>query len=95
MGETEAKQSDSIWKLIQVRLERNGNVEPIELAQMMFHRLHLIGAVGLKLSSSFAWQWIHQSGRPVQPHSIDMGTKVEIHPMLHFALRSVTRAKSA
>jgi Cdc6-like AAA superfamily ATPase len=93
MGATEAGQQDEIWQLIDKSLREGQLIEPIELARVMFRRLHLIGAVGLKTEASGAWQWISYTPRPVPVHSIDPGTKVQIHSMLHFALHNVERSK--
>ena len=94
IGETPEGQADPLWQRLHNGLGANATaLEPIAVAQEVFHRLHLIGAVGLKISSSASWQWVYESGRPVQNHSIDTSTKVEIHPMLHFALHNVDRSK--
>ena len=86
MGTDEEKQKDDIWLKINQSITNKTMIEPIDCCQMVFSRLHLIGAVGLKLSSSSSWQWFHETGKPVPEHQIDMYTKVKIHPMLHFAL---------
>lgn len=58
-------------------------------------RLHMVGAVGLKLTSHSPWQWVHETGRPVLSHQITPETKVTIHPMLHFALGISERSTKA
>ncbi|AML52746.1 P-loop ATPase, Sll1717 family [Falsihalocynthiibacter arcticus] len=79
-------QKDDIWLSINKSVEDSATIEPLSCCQGMFSRLHLIGAVGLKLSSSASWQWFHETGKPVSNHQIGMDTKVRIHPMLSFAL---------
>jgi len=86
IGKDAEGQKDDIWRVINKSIESDELVEPINCCQYMFSRLHLIGAVGLKLSSSAAWQWFHETGKPIPNHQIDMTTKVRVHPMLHFAL---------
>jgi len=86
IGKDTEGQKDDIWLSINKSIEDEDLVEPIKCCQTMFSRLHLIGAVGLKLSSSASWQWFHETGKPVPNHQIDMATKVKIHPMLQFAL---------
>lgn len=86
MGKTSESQNDDLWIAINQTVDNGAMIPPIECCQTMFSRLHLIGAVGLKLSSSSSWQWFHETGKPVPNHQIDMTTKVRIHPMLHFAL---------
>ena len=92
IGIDEEGQKDDIWRLINESIKTNTLVEPIRCCQIMFSRLHLIGVVGLKLSSSAAWQWFHETGKPIPNHQIDLSTKVRIHPMLYFALGISERA---
>ncbi len=93
IGTTEDGQRDQMWRAINESIGSNGGIEPIQCVQTMFSRLHLIGAVGIKLSSSDAWQWFHETGKPIPDHQIDMSAKVRIHPMLHFALGISERSK--
>lgn len=86
MGASEEGQKDSIWISINKSMGENSLVEPIKCVQTTFSRLHLIGAVGLKLSTSSTWQWFHETGKPISEHKIDMQSKVKIHPMLNFSL---------
>lgn len=55
MGRSEDGQSDDLWQDVNKSIEANSLIEPMYCCQVMFSRLHLIGAVGLKLSSSAAW----------------------------------------
>jgi hypothetical protein len=86
LGAKDDTQTDDLWVEINKSISSEELIEPIVCCQRVFARLHLIGAVGLKLSSSSAWQWFHETGKPVQLHQIDMSTKVRVHPMLQFAL---------
>lgn len=85
LGQTEALRRDPIWE----RIERSGGVDPHELGAEVFQRLHLVGAVGIKVDKETPWDWIYESGRPLQVHQISSATRVKIHPMLYAALKTV------
>lgn len=92
IGSTEAGQRDQLWKSISNSLAGDTILAPLAVVREVLFRLHLTGAVGIKVSSSLAWQWIYETQKPIQLHSIDLDTRVEIHPMLHFSLHNVERA---
>lgn len=91
IGTNAEGQTDDMWIAISKSISNDSLIEPLHCCQTMFSRLHLIGAVGLKLSSSAAWQWFHETGKPISNHQIDMATKVRVHPMLQFGLGIVDR----
>lgn len=92
LGANDDTQKDDLWVEINKSVSGEELIEPIVCCQQVFARLHLIGAIGLKLSSSSAWQWFHETGKPIQHHQIDMNTKVRVHPMLQFALGIADRS---
>lgn len=91
LGSAEETHADSVWKLIEGHINSGRTLEPIDLAREVFYRLHLIGAVGLKISQERPWNRIHETLRPVNVASISTDTRVEIHPMLWLALENVAR----
>ena len=93
VGSTAESQGDSLWLDLESYVQGRRELHPIDFARTFFSRLHLIGAVGLKVNSTAPWQWIYNSGRPVPAHAIDPESKVKIHPMLTVALHNVNRAK--
>lgn len=82
---------DPLWLEIEASTTAERTPEPLSLAQEVCHRLHLMGAVGLKVSHESPWQWFFRTQKPVKPASISADTKVEIHQMLHAALGIGTR----
>ncbi|ANP36509.1 DNA repair ATPase [Phaeobacter gallaeciensis] len=81
-AENEAAQRDEMWGIIEDAVKADGSFDPLEFCREIFHRLHLVGAVGLKLSSSSAWHWVHLTHKPIPKNSITTDTKATIHPML-------------
>ncbi|MGJ8610696.1 MAG: P-loop ATPase, Sll1717 family [Octadecabacter sp.] len=79
-------QQDPLWHVVTASI--NGDLDPYKVGATIFQRLHLIGAVGLKTSTSTPWNWIAQTNKVVPEHSIDAATKVKIHPMLYKALNT-------
>jgi hypothetical protein len=86
LGSSPELMRDSIWSKLDEQLSEGGTPDPIALAQEVFHRLHLMGAVGLKTDQATPWQWFYMTHKPVLPEALAPGTKVEVHPMLHAAL---------
>lgn len=85
-GQDTAFHNDEIWLRLASYVSDSIHLEPIELVQMVLFRLHLIGAVGLKLREDRPWDWIYETGRPVVEQQIENSTKFRVHPMLHSAL---------
>lgn len=89
--ECDSYKTDSLWIKLEEATKLDSSVEPIDFAKEALHRLHLIGAVGLKVTSTSAWHWMHNTHKPVPKSSIDQDTKVSIHPMLWRALENSER----
>lgn len=85
-GQDSALHSDEIWLRLVNYVNENIHLEPIELCQMVLYRLHLVGAIGLKLREDRPWEWIFDTNRPVAEQQIDETTKFRVHPMLYAAL---------
>lgn len=83
--------SDEVWKLISDYVDSKvANLEAISICEILFYRLHLIGAVGLKLNPEAPWNWVYETQKPVSRSHITVDTKFKIHPMLFAALGSKT-----
>jgi Cdc6-like AAA superfamily ATPase len=87
LGGDEKYHRDKLWINLTREVNGGGSLEPDRYAAEVFHRLHLTGAVGLKLSVDSGWQWISTSSRPVPVHSITPDSRVEIHKMLWKVLK--------
>jgi len=58
----------------------------INIAKILLSQLYRIGAIGLKISAGERYIYSHLDVPVISPESIDLETKVHIHPMLHRAL---------
>ena len=81
-GTHELSQKDPLWLSLQAILQGEATQDPLEFCKEIFHRLHLVGAVGLKLSAQTSWHWMQNTHKPVSKNSIGADTRVNIHPML-------------
>lgn len=86
VGSNNKNHQDDIWNMMLGFVNNDIRLEPSELAQKVLYRLHLIGAIGLKLREDRPWDWIYETTRPVVEQQIDATTKFRVHPMLYLAL---------
>ena len=91
LGKEPEYQKDILWKEIEKFVNEAGQLDPVHLAQQVLSRLHLIGAIGLKLQQQWPWDWIYESARPVNAQQIHSDTKFKVHPMLYASLDVRTR----
>lgn len=85
-GQNTDLHTDEIWLRLVNYVNDSIHLEPIELCQMVLYRLHLVGAIGLKLREDRPWDWIFDTNRPVAEQQVDQTTKFRVHPMLYAAL---------
>lgn len=85
-GQSEDLHKDEIWLRLVSFVNSSIHLEPVELCQMVLYRLHLVGAIGIKLREDRPWDWIFETNRPVTEQQIDNTTKFRVHPMLYAAL---------
>ncbi len=85
-GQDESLHTDEIWLRLVSYVNKNIHLEPIELIQMVLYRLHLVGAIGLKLREDRPWDWIFETNQPVSEQQIENTTKFRVHPMLYATL---------
>ncbi len=86
LGRNSSCHDDEIWKRISDYVDGRIQLEPIDLVQQILYRLHLIGAIGLKLREDRPWDWIYETNRPVAEQQIDVTTKFKVHAMLFASL---------
>jgi hypothetical protein len=66
---------------------KDGSISSIlTTARVLISQLYRIGAVGLKTSAGERYIYSYQDVPVISPDSIDLETKLHIHPMLHRAL---------
>lgn len=85
-GRDSSLHNDEIWHRLFSYVNDDILLDPIELCQLVLYRLHLVGAIGLKLREERPWDWIFETNRPVSEPQIDITTKFRVHPMLFAAL---------
>ncbi|UWR03267.1 MULTISPECIES: P-loop ATPase, Sll1717 family [Ruegeria] len=85
-GQSVDYHADEIWLRLAAYVNDSIVLEPIELTQMVLYRLHITGAIGLKLREDRPWDWIFETHRPVVEQQINSTTKFRVHPMLYTAL---------
>ncbi len=86
LGKNAACHGDEMWVSISAYVDGRINLEPMDLVQQILYRLHLIGAIGLKLREDRPWDWIYETNRPVSEQQIDATTKFKVHAMLFASL---------
>lgn len=75
---------DELWETVNEAVSRT--VDPFEIACVLFSRLHLMGAVGVKYDPNLPYQYFFETQKPLPTMQLDHSTKVRVHPMLHSAL---------
>ena len=83
-SDEKSRQKDELWRLVEVATTRS--VEPFELACSLVERLHLMGAVGVKIDPNLPYQYFFQTQKPLPTGQLDITTKIKVHPMIHSAL---------
>ncbi|WP_417588845.1 P-loop ATPase, Sll1717 family [Pararhodobacter oceanensis] len=86
LGQSEKYHSDEIWNRISQYVVSSEPLEPLEIVQMVLYRLHMVGAIGLKLREDRPWEWIFDTNRTISEQQISRDTKFRVHPMLYAAL---------
>jgi hypothetical protein len=86
IGANSSMHRDDLWAILTKYVAGDVKLEPSDLSKIILARLHLIGAIGLKLAEDRPWDWIFDTQRPVDHQHIDGSTKFRVHPMLFVAL---------
>jgi hypothetical protein len=86
VDQTISSENDPI-KIAVTQYMKDGSIGSIlRAARVLISQLYRIGAVGLKTSASERYIYSYQDVPVISPESIDLETKLHIHPMLHRAL---------
>lgn len=86
LGSSESLQKDEMYQIIEKYVSGQSTLKSIDLIKITLHRLHLIGAVGIKIHADSPWDWIYESNKPVIEDQISSETKFRVHPMLFSSL---------
>ena len=90
-GAVEIFQKDPLYIMVEESIGGTRKLEPIDIARELMFRLHLMGAVEVKISADRPFNWVHLTLRPIKREHIDGESRIEIHPMLWRALGNVVR----
>jgi hypothetical protein len=78
--------TDPIKKAVDRYMDDGTEAASLAVARVLISEMYRIGAVGLKTSSGERYIYSYQDVPVINPDSIDLETKIHIHPMLHRAL---------
>ncbi|GAA6209008.1 hypothetical protein NBRC116601_23010 [Cognatishimia sp. WU-CL00825] len=78
------RSKDTLWQLVEEATTKT--VEPFTLAGVLVEKLHLMGAIGVKISPNTPYQYFFQTQKPLPNNHLEPNTKIRIHPMIHSAL---------
>lgn len=84
--ENPAFSKDGLVSLIDKVTSGSGGVTQVDMILAWAERLYLVGAVGVNASPSLPVQWFFKSQRRIDKGSLDLQSKVRIHPMLFASL---------
>lgn len=78
--------SDPIKHCVDRYIREGAETASVPLVRVLVSELYRIGAIGVKTSSGERYIYSFQDVPVINPESIDLGTRIHIHPMLHRAL---------
>jgi hypothetical protein len=79
---------DSIAIMIDHAMRSEARVSSEDVFFAVFERLYLVGAVGINTSPTLPVQWFFKTQRRLDKASLSMDSKVQVHEMLHSALKT-------
>lgn len=79
-------ENDPIKSGVERYIRENSDAASLNLVRTLVSELYRIGAIGIKTSSGERYIYSYQDVPVINPDSIDLETKIHIHPMLHRAL---------
>ncbi len=86
LPESESKKPEKLWRLVDEATKLEKTVEPLDLACVLIERLHLIGAVGVKVSAESSYDYFYKTHKQISTNQLNFDTKIQIHKMLRPAL---------
>ncbi|MCM2504107.1 hypothetical protein NDN16_10530 [Aureimonas altamirensis] len=78
--------TDPIKKAVDAYLANGTEAAVMHTCRMLVSELYRIGAVGVKTSAGERYIYAYKDVPVINPETIDLETKVHLHPMLHRAL---------
>ena len=78
--------TEKLWRLLDEATKGEKNVEPFDVACVLIERLHLIGAVGVKVSAETSYDYFYKTQKQILTNQLRLDTKIQIHKMLRPAL---------
>lgn len=86
VDQTASSRDDPIRLAVDRYIRDSSDAAALALVRVIISELYRIGAVGIKTSSGERFIYSYQDVPVINPESIDLETKIHIHPMLHRAL---------
>jgi hypothetical protein len=77
---------DPICKLLEEATSSNGDLLVFRVLVELMERLHLIGVIGVNTGPTQPFHWFYKTQKKIGRGSLNIESKVRIHPMLHSAL---------
>ncbi len=84
LHEFEIDKTEKLWRLVDEATEKD--IAPIILASALIERLHLIGAIGVKISAETGYDYFYETQKQISTNQLGPDTKIQIHKMLRPAL---------
>ncbi|QND49818.1 hypothetical protein HB780_30560 [Rhizobium lusitanum] len=86
VDQTAASESDPIRAGVEHYIREGSDAASLALVRTLVSELYRIGAIGIKTSAGERYIYSFQDVPVINSDSIDLETKIHIHPMLHRAL---------
>ncbi len=78
--------TEKLWRLLDEATKGEKTVEPFDVACVLIERLHLIGAIGIKVSAESSYDYFYKTQKQILTNQLRLDTKIQIHKMLRPAL---------
>ena len=78
--------TEKLGKLIDEATNGEKDVAPFYLASALIEHLHLIGAIGVKVSAESSYDYFYKTQKKILTNQLRLDTKIQVHKMLRPAL---------
>ncbi len=78
--------TEKLWRLLDEATKGEKTVEPFDVACVLIERLHLIGAIGVKISTESSYDYFYKTQKQISTNQLGPDTKIQVHKMLRPAL---------